>query len=125
MLLSDIRYALRTLRRSLGQTPVIVLTLAVAIAAATIVYSTIDMVWHLLPIANRDRLVFVAAVDARRGEMMRLGLSTPDLADVSTQSNTLEALAGFSLGSASLTGVDVQHGWRSCGLRQIFRQSGD
>ena len=105
--MSELRRALRSLIKAPAPSLVVVLTLAVSIGAATIVYSTIDMVWYLMPIANRDGLVFLASVDARRGEMLRLGLSSPDLADIAAQSRTLAEVGGFSLGSASLTGVDV------------------
>ena len=52
---SELRFALRTLRKNPGPTAVMVSTLGVAVAAATIVYSTIDIVVHLLPIADRER----------------------------------------------------------------------
>ena len=103
--MSDFRLAVRSFRRSPGPTAVIVGTLALAVAAATIVYSTIDIVYHLLPIADRDRMVFIASVDSRRSESMRLGLSVADLVDVTEQASTLEAIAAFSLDSATLTDV--------------------
>src|SRR5262245_10415245 len=101
--MSEVRRALRALIKTPAPTIVVVLTLAVSIGAATIVYSTIDMMWYLLPIANRDGLVFLASVDGRRGEMMRMGLSSPDLSDVAAQSRTLAEVGGFGLGSSSLT----------------------
>jgi putative ABC transport system permease protein len=105
--MSDLRFALRRLIASPTPTIVVVLTLAVAVGATTVLYSTIDMIWHFLPIADRDGLVSVASVDPRRGEAARLRVSVPDLADMSAQSTTIAAFAGFQLGGASLTGVAV------------------
>ncbi len=103
---SELRFALRTLRKNPGPTAVMVSTLGVAVAAATIVYSTIDIVVHLLPIADRERIVFIASSDPRRGES-RLGVSVADLVDLVNQSTTVEAFAAFSLDSTNLTGIDV------------------
>jgi putative ABC transport system permease protein len=90
-------------------------TLGVAVGAATVIYSVIDLVWHLVPARNQTRLVYLASTDTRvvqaeggtRSVVLRTPASIPDLADWSARSTTFEELAGFSLGSASLTGVDV------------------
>jgi putative ABC transport system permease protein len=105
-MMSELRFALRTLRKHPGPTAVMVSTLGVVVAAATIVYSTIDIVVHLLPITDRDRMVFIASSDPRRGET-RLGVSVADLVDLSNQSTAVEAFAAFSLDSTSVTGIDV------------------
>jgi predicted permease len=91
------------------------LTLGVAVGAATVIYSVIDLVWHLVPARNQTRLVYLASTDTRvvqaeggtRSVVLRTPASIPDLADWSARSTTFEQLAGFTLGSASLTGVDV------------------
>ena len=90
-------------------------TLGVAVAAATVIYSVIDLVWHFLPAPNQTRLVFAASTDTRvvqaegaaRSVVLRSPVSVPDLADWSARSTAFEQLAGFRMGSASLTGVDV------------------
>lgn len=61
----DLRHAVRQLRRAPGPAAVMVLTLAVAIGATAIVYNTIDVVWRMVPVANTERLVFVASTDPR------------------------------------------------------------
>jgi putative ABC transport system permease protein len=112
---SEIRYSLRSLIKTPGPTFVMVLTLGVAVGAATVIYSVIDVVWHFLPAHNQTRLVYVASTAARvfqaeggsRSVVLRTQSSVPDLADWSARSTTFEQLAGFRLGAANLTGVDV------------------
>ena len=113
--MSRIRYALRTLIKTPGPTLVMMLTLGVAVGAATVIYSVIDLVWHFVPAPNQTRLVFVASTDARsvpveggtRSVVLRISTSGPDLADWSARSTTFEQLTGFRMGSANLTGVKV------------------
>ena len=113
--MSDLRHAIRTLTRNRGATAVVVLTIAVAIAATTVIYSVIDLVWGFIPIVKRDGLVYVASTDRRviqaqgatQSVVMRLRVSMPDLADWSDRSTTFEQFAGLEMGSANLTGIDV------------------
>ncbi len=49
------RHAVRTLTNNRGATIVVVLTIAVAIAATTVIYSVIDLFWGFIPVVNRDR----------------------------------------------------------------------
>ena len=112
--MSDLRHALRTLITHPGPTMVVVVALAVAIAATTVIYSAIDVVWHFIPAVNRD-LDYAASTDTRAtqpgadGEsvVLRTPVSVPDLADWSARTSTFDELAGFAMGSANLTGVDV------------------
>ena len=111
---SEIRQAFRTLVKQPGPTMVVVLTLAIAIAASTVIYSAIEVVWHFIPAINRD-LVYAAATDTRAGQpgsngrsvVMRTQVSIPDLADWSARNATFEQLAGFSIGSVNLTGTEI------------------
>ena len=94
---------------------VVVLTLAVAIGATTVIYSAIDVVSHFIPVVTRDRLVYAASTDTRvvqagsggQSVVLRSRVSVPDLADWSARSSTFEEFAGFEMGSVNLTGVDV------------------
>lgn len=59
-LLEDLRWTARLARRRPGFTSVVIATLAVAIAAATIAFGLADAVlWRPLPFADASRLVFV------------------------------------------------------------------
>jgi putative ABC transport system permease protein len=64
----DIWYALRGLRRRPGVAALLVGTLAIGIAATTIVFSLADaIIWHPLPFRDADRLVRVRASLAAPG----------------------------------------------------------
>jgi putative ABC transport system permease protein len=87
-------------------------TLAIAIAATTIIASTIDSVWHAIPANDTERLVFVASTDPRpsqaqsgmTGNLAMTGTSVPDLVDWTTQATTVERFVAFRYGTATLTG---------------------
>jgi putative ABC transport system permease protein len=110
-----IRHAVRTLSKNRGATTVVVLTIAVAIAATTVIYSVVDLVWGFIPVVKRDGLVYVASTDRRvvqaqgttESVVLRSRVSMPDLADWSARSTTFAELAGFEMSSVTLTGVDV------------------
>jgi len=111
----DLRFAFRALLRNPTPTLVIVLTLAVTIGVSTIIASTVDSVWHALPIADTGRLVFVSSTDPRLGEaragvagdLAITGTSVPDLVDWMARSTTLDEFAAFQYGTATLTGLDA------------------
>jgi putative ABC transport system permease protein len=112
---THLRLALRGLLRNPTPTSVIVLTLALAIGVSTIIASTVDSVWHALPIADTSRLVFVSSTDPRPGEaragmagnLAIAGTSVPDLVDWMARSTTLEEFGGFQYGTATLTGLET------------------
>ena len=111
--MSEIRYALRTLIKTPGPTVVMMLTLGVAVGAATVIYSVIDLMWHFVPARNQARLVYATSTDTRlvqveggsRSLVMRSPVSIPDLADWSARSTAFEQFTGFRMGSTTLTGV--------------------
>jgi putative ABC transport system permease protein len=110
-----IRFAVRTLTRNPGPSFLVVLTLAVAIAATTIVYSALDVLLYFVPGTQVDRLVFVASTDPRPSESQSgvsrgvawTGVSQPDLADWIARTNAFEEFAGFRNSTATLTGLDA------------------
>ncbi|HKH71910.1 MAG TPA: ABC transporter permease, partial [Vicinamibacterales bacterium] len=114
-MISRLRLATRALWRNPAPTSIIVLTLAVAIGVSTIIGSTVDSVWHALPVANTDRLVFVSSTDPRPGEARAgmagdvaiTGTSIPDLVDWTARSMSVDDVAAFQYATATLTGLDA------------------
>ena len=111
----NLRLATRTLWRNPAPTSVIALTLAVAIAVSTIIASTVDSVWHALPVADTARLIFVSSTDPRPGEARAgmvgdvaiTGTSIPDLLDWMARSTTVDDFAAFQYATITLTGLDA------------------
>lgn len=99
---SDLRYALRLLRRSPLSTAVIVLTLALGIGATTAVFSVVDAV--LLgssPFHDPDRLVVVWETDRNSGTRQEPA-SWPDLRDFGERSRTVAEIGALMGTEATL-----------------------
>ena len=111
----DLRLALRAFARTPGASALVVATLAVAIAVATVAASTIDMVWRFIPAVRTDRLVFVASTDPRpelsqagvADGLARTGVSIPDLVDWSARTSSFDTFAAFTFESAVVTGREA------------------
>jgi predicted permease len=104
-LMQDLRYALRTLRKSPGFTLTALLTLAVGIGANTAIFSTINAVL-LRPLPYRDpgRLVMLWTDDPKH-DIHQEGVSYPNFADWRRMNQSFEDMATFSRGvSRILTG---------------------
>jgi putative ABC transport system permease protein len=112
----DIRYALRMLSKSSGFTAVVILTLALGIGANTAIFSVVSAVLlRPLPFSQPDRIVSIHGIDVRNGETGR-PLSYPDFADLQSQSNTLESVAAYDDGTATLTGAGDPVHLELCGV---------
>ena len=89
----DVRYALRTLRRSPGFAVVAILVLALGIAGNTTMFSLMDAVrLRALPYVESDRLVILWG-NVMRAKLERRGASLPDFLDWRAQSTTFEGVA--------------------------------
>src|SRR5687768_917302 len=102
-LLQDIRYALRTLRRSPGFTLVAVLILALGIGANTSIFSVISAVLlRPLPFPDPDRLVVV--FEDRSGGSARLMPNQVDYVEWQRRSGSFGGIAAIADISYNLTG---------------------
>ncbi len=99
-LLSDLRFALRQLRRAPGFAAVAILTLALAVGISASVFSVIDAtVIRPLPYTDPDRIVVLQTYSP---EGYTQPASWPQYLDWRRGNSTLSALAGYDTGAANL-----------------------
>jgi predicted permease len=104
-LAQDVRYAVRRLRREPAFALAVLMTLgggvAVTAASASVAHAVL---LRPLPYESPDRLVRVAEFDRRR-DASSGNVSWPDFLDYQARSASLQALAGHTGGSRTLTGA--------------------
>jgi len=99
----DVVYAVRSFGRSPGFSSVVILTLALGMGAATMMFTVISAVLlSPLPYRDGDRMVWVWSV--RPGSTVREHVSNPDFMDWRAQSKTLESWVAWSGYETVLTG---------------------
>jgi predicted permease len=99
---SDMKTAFRGFRRAPGTSALIVGTLALAIAAATIGFSVADLaLFRGLPVDDNSKVVSIFVSDTH-GSNFRARVSAPDLLDYRARTTTLEQLAAMRDGRAAL-----------------------
>ena len=100
----DVRYALRWLGRNPIFTTAVITTLALGIGATTAVFSVVDsLLLRPLPYPNSEQIVRIWNTFSPRG-MNEIPLSEPEFLEYQ-QSKSLAHVAGFSLGTVTLTGT--------------------
>ncbi len=98
----DFKSAFRGLRRAPGASALIVMTLAIAIGAATIGFTFADLaLLRGLPVDDPSRVVSVFASDTR-GSNPRARVSSADFLDYQAQLQSLERMSAFREGRAPL-----------------------
>jgi len=103
-LLQDLRQAIRQMRKSLGFTAVVVVTLALGVGANTTVFSVVDAVLlRPLPYVQPQRLVEAESFYSHNVDPSNL--SYPDFLDWRAQNTTLDHLVSYHDNSYALTGV--------------------
>ena len=102
-ILSDLKYAMRQMRRAPGFSAVVVLILALGIGANTTVFSIVDAVMlRPLPFAHPQKLVEVKASEEQQFESD--DVSYPDFFDWRSQARSFEHMLAFHDVSETLTG---------------------
>jgi len=102
----DIRYALRTLRKSPGFTFVAVFALAVGIGGNTAIFSLVDAIRaKALPYRDPDQLVQLWG-NVQRVRVERRGASYPDYLDWRAQSKSFEDIAAVDSQWMTFVGSD-------------------
>ncbi len=102
-MLSDLRYAVRSFRKTPALTAIVIITLALGIGANTAIFSVIDAVLlRPTPLQHIDRLAMVWETDRNTGTT-REPASFPDYLDFKARSRTFEDLAAVMAGEVNLT----------------------
>jgi putative ABC transport system permease protein len=102
--LQDVRYGLRSLRKSPGFTAIAVLTLALGIGANTAIFSVVNSTLLApLPFTDSARLVNLWG-HSEQFDFPNLGLSLPDIEDIRAQSSTLASITPYTYRSVDLSG---------------------
>jgi len=92
--LQDLRFALRTLRKSPAFTGVAILTLALGIGANTAIFSVFyGVLLRPLPYSHPEQLVHLREMNAQGGQM---NFSDPNFEDIRDQSRSLMGLAEYN-----------------------------
>jgi len=105
MLLNDIRYSLRTLRKSPGFAVVVILTLALGIGANTAIFSIVDgVLLRPLPFQQPERLVRIID-DVTGAGLHNIGMSVPELRDLQERAGIFVGVSAELSADMNITGV--------------------
>jgi putative ABC transport system permease protein len=126
-LLHDARYALRVLRKSPGFAAAVILTLALAMGANTVMFSVLNTVLlRPLPYPHADRLVQIWETEPRRGSMRRT-VSPYDFLEWKKASQTFAEIATYDYNPVVLSGLKTPQRlsaqFVSAGFFDVFRIS--
>src|SRR5688572_599448 len=104
-LLSDLRFAVRSLARVKGLAVTVIVTLALGIGANAAIFSVVRGVL-LRPLANRDedRLIYIRQ-SARGAGMDNVNCSVPEIRDLQARVKTLSAFGDFSVIEFTMVGL--------------------
>jgi putative ABC transport system permease protein len=101
----DVRFALRTLRKSPLFTFTVIATLAVGIGANTAIFSFVDvLLLRPLPYSSPDRLVAIWEDFSSRGGPAQEWFTPPDFADVRDRARALDEVSLYNGWTPNLTG---------------------
>lgn len=102
----DLRYALRSLRKSPGFTVAAILTLALGFGATTAVFTIVNgVLLRPLPFPDSGRLFLISYQSKERTTDNQPGLYDTNYLEYQRQNQTFEKIATFNEDSAALTGA--------------------
>src|SRR5436190_4344352 len=97
LVIQDLRFALRQLRKNPGFTAVAILTLALGIGANTAIFSLVNVVlFRSLPFRDPDRLVWITNVAPDTGDLSGVAVRRTTLRDWRESNRSFESIAGYS-----------------------------
>ena len=104
-LLTDLKFALRSLARAVGLSITVILTLALGIGANASIFSVVRGVL-LRPLVNRDesRLIYIQQSAPGTG-VENAAFSVPEIADLRGRMKTVSALGEFSTIGFTMVGL--------------------
>lgn len=106
-LLQDLRYGLRTLRKSPAFTVIALFTLALGIGANTAIFSIVNAVLlKPLPFPESDKLVFMTSAFEKQGVTRNFATSYADFLDWRSTAKSFTAMASYHQDSFTLAGMD-------------------
>jgi putative ABC transport system permease protein len=105
-LLQDLRFALRSLRRTPGFALTVVVMMALGIGVNSMIYSCLRAILFAdLPFPNPDRIVSVDAYSTKENDGS-MSMSLPDSKDIIDRTRTMSSLGVFTESSAYLVAGD-------------------
>ena len=114
VLLQDLRYAWRQLRKNFGVSLAVIFVLAVGIAANSVTFTILEAaLLRPLPYPDADRLVQVWETRTA-GTFTRMEASYPDFVDFRDGNTVFEKLGGYSQAGATLSGRDGAENVNAC-----------
>lgn len=100
----DVRYAMRGLARSRGFAAVAVLTIGIAVASNTAIFSVLDAaVLRALPFPDHDRLVFVEGYQLQDGQRAVRMASIPEFRDWRAGSRAIDPMVGYDVNTVTFS----------------------
>lgn len=104
-LLQDLRFALRTLRKSPGFTTTAILTLALGIGSVAVVFTVAERsILNPLPFHHSEQLVSINEIVPIISKTKTLRVTAPDFLDYQSQSHSFSAVAAYNFRNFELSG---------------------